>query len=129
MRKRKSSVRITLVLIGAAGLAACGGSSDSGLRRDVYASLADCKADWDREELCQPAEGTSSGSGASSSRRSGGYYYGPTYRSGSSSTSATHGASSIASGSGTRTSRSIGTQSVARGGFGSSSSFHGSSSS
>lgn len=128
MRKRRSSVRVTLVLIGAAGLAACGQSNDSNLRRDVYSSLADCKADWDREELCQPAQGTGSGTGSTSSGRSGGYYYGPTYRSGSTAGTRT-GTSANTSSMSSRTSRSIGTQSVSRSGFGSSSSFHGSSAS
>ena len=103
MRTRKSSVRITLVLIGAAGLGACDPSPRGDLRRDMYASLADCQADWDRAERCEPVEErTSSGMGGTR-------YYGPRYSSSSSRPSST---------------RSIGTQSISRGGFGSSSGFH-----
>lgn len=45
MRRRKASLHISLVLIGAAGLGGCG-PSDPELRRPVYASLEDCRADW-----------------------------------------------------------------------------------
>lgn len=114
-RRRRSSLRVSLVLIGVAGLAACGGSNDPQLRRDTYASLADCQADWHREELCEPAP--TSNRGTTASTRSGTHYYGPVYRSSSNSTSAP------------ARSRAIGSTTVSRGGFGSSSSFHGSSSS
>jgi uncharacterized protein YgiB involved in biofilm formation len=117
-RPRRSSLRVTLVLIGVAGLAACGGSNDPQMRRDTYASLADCRADWHREELCEPAPASSSNTTSSSRGVSGGTrYYGPVYRSSSTSSSAPSG------------SRAIGSTTVSRGGFGSSSSFHGASSS
>ena len=104
---RKSSSRVTLVLIGLAGLAGCGDE-----RRDLYASREDCLADWgNKPEDCTPA---------TEKRHSGrGYFYGPvhTYRSGGSSWS--RGPSSTSSSS-RSTSRSIGSSSGSRGGFGSS---------
>lgn len=44
--------------------------------RDEYASQEDCKKDWERPELCQPASGSTSGGhgGAYFGR-----YYGPSY--------------------------------------------------
>ena len=71
-RFRKSSERVTLVLIGVAALAACGGGTEE-RRRDVYKSREDCLADWaNKPEDCQPA---------SEPRHSGlGYFYGPWYR-------------------------------------------------
>jgi uncharacterized protein YgiB involved in biofilm formation len=103
---RKSSGRVTLVLIGVAALSAC--SSEDDRRRDVYASREDCLADWgNKPQDCSPAtEPRHAGSG---------YWYGPTYpyRSSSSGSSWTGGA---------RGGRSIGssTSGVSRGGFGSS---------
>lgn len=72
-RARKSSTRITLVLIGAAGLTAC--SSDVE-QRDIYASREDCLEEWrnpaadDADNQCEAFD-------------SGGreYYYGPRYSS------------------------------------------------
>ena len=53
IRARKSSLRVSLVLIGVATLAGCG---EEGERRDVYASREDCLADWGRKpEDCTPA--------------------------------------------------------------------------
>ena len=103
---RKSSGRVTLVLIGVAALSGCG---EDDKRRDVYASREDCLADWSHKpQDCTPA---------SEARHSGlGYFYGPTYpyrsnSSGSSWTSGSHGSRSLGNvGSG-----------VSRGGFGSSS--------
>jgi uncharacterized protein YgiB involved in biofilm formation len=102
---RKSSSRVTLVLIGVAALGGCG-SDDT--RRDVYASREDCLADWgNRPQDCTPA--------TEDRHRSHGYFYGPSYvhRSGT-------GGSSWTSRSGSG--RSIGSSSsgVSRGGFGSS---------
>ena len=105
---RKSSGRVTLVLIGVTALAGCSGEDDK--RRDVYASKEDCLADWgNRPQDCTPAtEKRHAGSG---------YWYGPTYpyRSRSSGSSWTDGASRMSS-------RSIGSSSsgISRGGFGSS---------
>jgi len=105
-RFRKSSGRVTLVLIGVAALSACSNEDDS--RRDVYKTREDCLADWgNKPQDCTPAtEPRHAGSG---------YWYGPAYpyRSYSSGSSWT---------SGSRGSRSIGSSSsgVSRGGFGSS---------
>ncbi len=67
MRPRKSSLRVTLVLIGAAALSGCDEAPDTGpqyARRDVYASLEDCQKDWGRPEQCDPVPGSaSSGTG------------------------------------------------------------------
>ncbi|HUL91088.1 MAG TPA: hypothetical protein VLV56_01970 [Burkholderiales bacterium] len=103
MRPRKSSLRV--VLIGAAALTAC----DSGPRytnRDIYASAEECQKDWGRPENCEPAYRTGSGYGGGGSR----VWYGPNYDSNASTA---------------RSPRAIGTSSVSRGGFGSSSAFHG----
>jgi uncharacterized protein YgiB involved in biofilm formation len=105
---RKSSGRVTLVLIGVAALAGCG---EADQRRDVYKSKEDCLADWaNKPQDCTPA---------TEKRHSGlGYWYGPSYpyRSSSSGSSWTNGASRLSS------SRSLGSTSsgVSRGGFGSS---------
>src|SRR5213595_1420767 len=107
-RLRKSSGRVTLVLIGIAALGGCGGDDS---RRDVYATREDCLADWgNKAEDCTPA--------TEDKHRSRGYYYGPSYMNhsgaGSSGTSWTRSSG---------TSRSIGSASgSSRGGFGSSSS-------
>jgi uncharacterized protein YgiB involved in biofilm formation len=99
---RKSSGRVTLVLIGVAALSGCG---EDDKRRDVYASREDCLADWgNKAQDCTPA--------TDSRHRSSGYFYGPSYgyRSSGSGSSWTGG------------SRSLGNVSsgVSRGGFGSS---------
>jgi uncharacterized protein YgiB involved in biofilm formation len=102
-RLRKSSSRVTLVLIGVAALGGCGGGDDT--RRDVYATREDCLADWgNRPQDCTPA--------TEQRHRSSGYYYGPSYTH----SSGTGGSSWGRSGS----SRSIGSSSVSRGGFGAS---------
>jgi len=106
---RKSSGRVTLVLIGLAALSGCGQDDQ---RRDVYASRDDCLADWgNKPEDCTPA---------TDSRYGGrGYYYGPSY--------GYHSSGSGSSWSRSSSSRSIGSSSTSRGGFGGSS--HSSSSS
>ena len=104
---RKSSGRVTLVLIGVAALGGCGGGDDS--RRDVYATREDCLADWsNRAQDCTPA--------TDDKHRSRGYFYGPSYTHHSGTSGSTW---TSRSGSG----RSIGSSSsgVSRGGFGSSS--------
>jgi hypothetical protein len=65
---RKSSSRVTLVLIGVAALSGCGKDE----RRDVYASKEDCLADWgNKAEDCTPA--------TEQKHRSSGFFYGPLY--------------------------------------------------
>jgi uncharacterized protein YgiB involved in biofilm formation len=104
---RKSSSRVTLVLIGLTALTGCG---EDDQRRDVYASREDCLADWsNKPEDCTPA--------TDPKHRSSGFFYGPSYgyRSAGS-------GSSWTSSRGSTSSRSIGSSSsVSRGGFGSSS--------
>jgi uncharacterized protein YgiB involved in biofilm formation len=110
--RRKSSLRVTLVLIGVAALGGCGNEDDQ--RRDVYASRDDCLADWgNKAEDCRPA--------TDPRHASHGFFYGPAYpyRSYSSGNTWTNEArrSSRAIGSSSTGSRSSG---VSRGGFGSS---------
>ena len=105
-RIRKSSQRVTLVLIGVAALSGCG---DDDQRRDVYATREDCLADWgNKAEDCTKA--------TDSRNANRGYYYGPSYgyRSG--------GSGSTWSGNrSTSSSRStFNSGSASRGGFGSS---------
>ena len=113
---RKSSSRVTLVLIGLAGLAGCGDE-----RRDVYASREDCLADWgNKPEDCTPA--TDPG------HASRGYFYGPAVvhrswgsRSSSPSRSWSSSSSRPSSSGSSRSSTSWGSSgSSSRGGFGSS---------
>ena len=119
--KRMRSLNLTLVLMGTAalgGLTGCGNlESNKGTSRDVYANLEACKADWgnpgDCEEVASPT-GHSSGVGSSRS------FYGPRYSSRSGST----GFSSDAR-PGSRSSGTISSSSVSRGGFGASASRHG----
>src|ERR1700688_3189919 len=103
---RKSSGRVTLVLIGVGALSPCRSEDDR--RRDVYASRDDCLADWgNKPQDCSPAtEPRHAGSG---------YWYGPAYPYRSSSSGSTWTSSA-------RGGRSIGSSSsgVSRGGFGSS---------
>ena len=102
---RKSSGRVTLVLIGVAALGGCGDGDDT--RRDVYATREDCLADWgNRPQDCTPA--------TDERHRSHGYFYGPSY---------THYSGTPNSwGRSSSTNRSITHSSggVSRGGFGSS---------
>ena len=118
MQARRSSTSVTLVLIGASALAGCGQQSADTLRRDVYASQADCAQDWGADpSKCEPVRQT----GRSGSSYT--HYYGPGYSHGSyGSTTSTHP-------DGTQTaarpgSRAVGTAHVSRGGFGSSASSH-----
>ena len=102
---RKSSGRVTLVLIGVAALSGC--SSEDDRRRDVYATREDCLADWgNKPQDCTPA--------TDSRHASRGFWYGPSY--------GYHSPTSSAWTSGSRgsTSRSIGSSGVSRGGFGAS---------
>ncbi len=108
-RSRKSSTRVTLVLLGAAALAGCGssGDSDGNLRRNLYASKEDCVADWGDPKDCEAQPAHSSGGRS-------GYWYGPAYRYGGGTTG----------GSYPHSSHSIGSQSISRGGFGASGHAH-----
>ena len=112
---RKSSGRVTLVLIGVAALGGCGQEK----RQDVYATREDCLADWgNKPEDCKPS---------TDPKHAGrGYFLGPIVAvpgffgrgmgwSDSSGTSR----STRSIGSSTSSSRS--SSSVSRGGFGSSS--------
>jgi hypothetical protein len=107
---RRSSSRITLVLIGAAALSGCGSDEE---KRDLYASREDCLADWsNKPEDCTPA--------TESQHRNRGFFYGPIY-SGSRSSSSWGSGTGSSRASGSTSSRSIGsTGSSSRGGFGSS---------
>lgn len=119
--KRRSSSSVTLVLVGASALTACGQQSPETLSRDVYASQADCVQDWGSDPTkCEPVRQT----GRTGSSYT--HYYGPSYSRGSyGSTTTTHpdGTTSAARPG----SRAISTAHVSRGGFGSSSSSHSSS--
>lgn len=97
--RRRSTLHITLVIIGAMTLAGCGGKE----QRPLYKSRQDCLDDWGgNEKDCQePAAG--------SPHYRTGYYYGPVY------------GRSL----GRTLSRSVGMATVSRGGFGSSGRFHG----
>lgn len=94
---RRSSMRITLVLIGAVALVGCGGTE----QRPLYKSKQDCLDDWGgNEKDCQePAAGTP--------HYRSGFYYGSSM------------------GGGRTLSRAVGTTTISRGGFGSSGRFHG----
>lgn len=103
--KRKSSSRVTLVLIGAAAMAALAGCSKDEVRRDLYASKEDCLADWGNSpQDCEPAYDRPTGSATRT------HYYGPPY--------IHYGGR--ASSSPSRSGKTIGSSSVSRGGFGSS---------
>jgi uncharacterized protein YgiB involved in biofilm formation len=117
MNARRSSTSVTLVLIGASTLAGCGQQAPETLRRDVYASQADCMQDWGADPAKCEARQTSSGG------RSYTNYYGPGYSHGS------YGSTRNTYAEGSQTearpgSRAIGTAHVSRGGFGSSASSH-----
>lgn len=115
-RTRKRSAHITLVLLGAAALAAC---DDQNGRRDLYASKQDCVQDWGEQTKCEPAPDSANTTGRSHS--GGGYFWGPMYYGNS---LRPGGASSSALSPARSGSRAIGTSSVSRGGFGSSASAH-----
>ena len=103
-RVRRSSGRVTLVLIGAATVAATlSGCSKEDVRRDVYASKQDCLADWGNKPTdCEPAYDRPTGNGANT------HYYGRPY------------SYSGASSSPSRSGKTIGSATTSRGGFGSS---------
>src|SRR5260221_8428100 len=95
-KMRKSSGRVTLVLIGVAALGGCGGDDT---RRDVYKTREDCLADWgNKPQDCTPA--------TEDQHRGRGYFYGPSYTH-TSGTGSSWGRSSTGS-------RAIGSSSVSR---------------
>lgn len=117
---RKSSGRVTLVLIGLSALAGCGKEQE--MRRDVYASREDCLADWgNKPEDCTPAtEKRHQGSG---------FFYGPIYALGAMNAMRGSGAAWTSNNNARPGSRAIGSSSagspsrsggISRGGFGSS---------
>jgi len=99
MKKKKSSLNVSLAIIGSVALASCG---EDGFRQ-VYNSRADCVAEYSERD-CEPVR-------SGSSHYYPGRYYGPFV-------------SSSRFRSGRFGSRSVGLSSVRRGGFGRSSSFH-----
>ncbi len=125
MIRRRSSTSVTLVLVGASALSACGQSPSATdtMRRDMYASKADCAKDWGADPTkCEPAKssGTRTGTGGS-------HYWGPAYSHGSYGSSR-NSLSDGSTGDARPGSHAIGAAGVSRSGFGSSSSSHGSSS-
>jgi uncharacterized protein YgiB involved in biofilm formation len=69
---RRASAHVTLVLIGAAALTACGAEPETPRARDTYLTLDDCAADWGRPDYCERQQVTT-GAGSST------YFHGPTY--------------------------------------------------
>ncbi len=142
-RPRKSSASITLVLISSVVMHGCGPDPGDGrgVRRDVYSSLEDCRAEWDRADNCERVSSTGSRWHSSS----GHHFYGPRYTWHDTPTSggdpkaaearprpgsralgiASIGGSSASGGSRSGFSSSSGTASSSRGGFGGSASAHG----
>ncbi len=111
---RKRSMHLTLVLVSAAALTACGGlEGDKNMSRDAYANLEACKADWGAAGDCETVK---PGTGGSTHG-----FYGPRYysRSGTSGNSGFNSAPRPGS-------NAVGTVSGAtsRGGFGASSAHH-----
>ena len=117
--RRRSSARVTLVLLGAAALAACTQEEDT-LRRDLYSSKEDCVRDWGDELKCEQQSAAGYGSGSRS-----GYWYGPSYRSGQYGSSPHHEAPGSVS-QARPGSHAVGTGHVSHGGFGASGAAHGS---
>ena len=119
--KRMRSLNLTLVLMGTAalgGLTGCGNlESNKGTSRDVYANLEACKADWGNPGDCEEVASTP---GRTTGVSSASGFYGPRYSSRSGST----GFSSDAR-PGSRSSGTVSSSSVSRGGFGASASRHG----
>jgi len=119
VRQRRSSASVTLVLLGAAALTACG-QEDETLRRDLYSNKEDCVRDWGDELKCEKPAATGYASGFHS-----GYWYGPSYRSGQFGSSPQHEAPGTVS-QARPGSHSVGTSHVSHGGFGASGAAHGS---
>jgi uncharacterized protein YgiB involved in biofilm formation len=75
--RRRSSARITLVLIGSAAMAGCS-PSPTDIVSDHYASREECAADWGAPAYCDRV--SVAGAGGSGGQV---YYRGPTYYAGS----------------------------------------------
>lgn len=112
-RTRRRSAQISLVLMGAAALAACENQDE---RRDLYASKQDCVKDWGDETRCEA--GPDGAAAAGRSHTGGGYFWGPYYAGSSLRSGSAVGSASRPVRSG---SRAIGSSNISRGGFGSSS--------
>ena len=111
-RARRASARITLVLIGAASMQACGDAPQEPMQRDLYDSRAKCVQDWGDEKKCEPInEG-----------RNRGHYYGPAYTWGRGSGYAPGGSEAETSKAVPKGRNAVGSHRVARSGFGSTSS-------
>jgi uncharacterized protein YgiB involved in biofilm formation len=119
MRLRKRSLHLTLVFISAAALAGCGRlENEAGSSRDVYANLEECRADWGNPEDCEEIDEKRSATGSRA-------FYGPRY----SSRTGSYGGYTTSTRPGSRAKGTVSDASSAkRGGFGSSSSRHSSSS-
>jgi uncharacterized protein YgiB involved in biofilm formation len=118
-RARKRSLQLTLVLISAAAMTGCGRlENDGGTSRDVYANLEECRADWGNPEDCEEIDEKRSATGARS-------FYGPRYTS----RTGSYGGYTTTTRPGSRSKGTVSSgSSASRGGFGSSSSRHSSSS-
>ncbi|TAG82137.1 MAG: hypothetical protein EAZ21_04495 [Betaproteobacteria bacterium] len=119
-RKMRKTARLQLVLISAAAasLVGCGRLENDTTSRDVYANLEECRADWGNPEDCEEIDEKRSATGTRS-------FYGPRYtsRTGSS------GGYSTTTRPGSRAKGTVSSgANASRGGFGSSSSRHSSSS-
>ncbi|MGZ9031844.1 MAG: hypothetical protein ACXW2G_10745 [Burkholderiaceae bacterium] len=118
MKRRRTSTRISLVLIGTAALSACEQPPET-MARDHYATVEDCAADWGRPESCDRVQSSGYPGGAF-------IFRGPSYAVGARDTARTQ-AFGEAQGRGrsalvdtSRQGRSIGTaiEPTTRGGFG-----------
>ncbi len=119
--KPRRSKQLTLIFISAAAaasLAGCGRlENEGGTSRDVYANLEECRADWGNPEDCEEIDEKRSATGARS-------FYGPRYTS----RTGTSGGYTSMPRPGSRSKGTVSSGgSSSRGGFGSSSSRHGSS--
>jgi uncharacterized protein YgiB involved in biofilm formation len=114
---RRSSLRITLVLAGTASLYACDGGEPRYVNRDAYANAADCQRDWGEQSCEQTRPPASAGMAMPF------LWYGPSYFSDH---SRPRGSRAMSTSSTSNFSASSRSGSVSRGGFGSSSSMHGS---
>ena len=64
MMKKKNQVLVSLSIV-----ALLGGCSKEQVQRDVYNSLEDCLADWQKIELCEADQSTENNSGTNSACR------------------------------------------------------------
>jgi hypothetical protein len=114
--RRRSSSRITLVLIGAASISGCGDPAPAVVQRDLYEHRSKCVQDWGDERKCELiTEGQYRG-----------FWYGPGYG-GSRSTGYSgyrgtpgSGADNDASRQPAQSNNAVATHRVTRSGFGSS---------